>query len=678
MRRRRLLPLAALVCGPGLSFLAPVVLKPPRAVLVHLADAPDGVARFNAQGTWGALTVGGRFSARADTSTTLVFSLRGETASRSLVPLNGEEVTYRVLAVGSRPRELGILCRADRGRVGFDIADATLSWRGPQGTAPRARDALLAWLTPQGLAGRFYQGLLATGALLTFAAARGGGTWATPWPWWMAAAVVVALFPSGFSPLTRLLLPGGCALSTVVLCGAVMALVGSVARRRTPAGAAVVVILAGGLAARLATFSLSVDRPPGDIDEVVYAGMAENLLHGRGFVIPDRAYKPAGRGSGDPVRTAWWAHGLYLGVAAKGQPTAAVPPVYPLFLAALQAVGLGGSRAVFLAQTLLGIATGLGVATMARRMGGMPAGIAALALALLHAPAVAVSGFRFTETVFLFLLVGALALLGSNRPSRQLLSFMVLGGAVLTRSVALVLLPIWPVYVVCTRKGTTRRVGVAGVLLLVLTLAPWVLRNHRVMGASVVGSTFAGKDLFMGNNDWARVSGVAGPVAWDSLPGWRRALLRAARFTPADIGDLYAFPVEVPSEVARDRALTRKVLLFGLVHPHLLLRRTEQRLAEFCGVSPPPESWEHVGQLPFLFFPALLLAAVAVGTCGMTRHAVLLAGSALLLAVTPLLSIAYPRYRLPIDFALFPLAGVAMARILQGLADWCGRGGHAA
>ncbi len=657
MSARRFAPLLALLCAPAVSFLLPLVWEPSKALLTPGSASRAGVVRLNAQGLWGWVTVGGRFDpGRADAG--VVVSVRGDAALTVRPPASGEVVAYEGFSVGQAPRELTI---ASDPPGPLRLEWVTVSWIGPCGGNRRLGNALVAWGCPSGLEGSLYRALLLCGVVATVLPGRTRRTWASPWVWWVGAAAIPVLFPSAFSPLTRLFLPGRVSLATAVFSLALLALIASVARGTTAPLAALGAVLVWGGVARVVAFPPS-GMGAGDVDERVYLGMAEHVAHGRGFRMPDGVYKGLGTVRGDTLRAAWWDRELYLGVARRGEPTAAVPPLYPCLLASLRSCGLTDVRPIYALHALLGIATACLAGFVGKRLGGFPSGLASCALVLFHSPNVAVAGFVLTEQVFLFLLMLACALLFADRPAFHVASCVAIGLAGLTRSVGLGVAPLFVLAVAILRKERRVWGAILGALVLAATLAPWAVRNRLVMGAAIVGSTFTGKDLFMGNNA-ARRADVLVPD-WDALPHVRRTLLRAAGFGPADLAHVHEFPVDIHDEVARDKALRRKALLFVLVFPGEFLRLTTRRTSEFAAIASPPEPWERVGLLPFLFWPSVCLVALAVLSGRVPRRGVFLLLAAFLLSAPALLSVAYSRYRLPADNLLFPIAGVGVATLV--------------
>ncbi|RLC79768.1 MAG: hypothetical protein DRI61_07195 [Chloroflexi bacterium] len=121
-------------------------------------------------------------------------------------------------------------------------------------------------------------------------------------------------------------------------------------------------------------------------------------------------------------------------------------PVYPLFLAALRAVGLG-PRWIVLVQVLLSVATVWGVAALAGLLTrNWKAGLMAGWLMALDVPSIVYANLLLTETLFTFLLVTSTWLLvlflrGEKAPLWAGFSGLILGLATLCRPIA-VLLPL--------------------------------------------------------------------------------------------------------------------------------------------------------------------------------------------------------------------------------------------
>jgi len=198
------------------------------------------------------------------------------------------------------------------------------------------------------------------------------------------------------------------------------------------------------------------------------------------------------------------------GAELVARPTAYRPPAYPYLLAGVQIVGgwlgLGALSAARIFQALLGaLLVGL-IGLLARRVWSRRVALIALALAAVDLPLILVSGTLISETLFVALALGALcaALVhrarGSGRGRRWLLLAGVLTGlAALTRTNGLVLLV--PVALLARAPGQPLRsrewLGSAAVLLacVLLTVAPWTVRNAALLGRFVPVSTETGGTL---------------------------------------------------------------------------------------------------------------------------------------------------------------------------------------
>jgi 4-amino-4-deoxy-L-arabinose transferase-like glycosyltransferase len=205
------------------------------------------------------------------------------------------------------------------------------------------------------------------------------------------------------------------------------------------------------------------------------------------------------------------AHGLgYLN--QQGYPTAYWPVGWPWILSL--AFRLGGVSvwtvgAINLAASAL---TGWLTYDLARRMTGSElaarAGLFALAVypnAILYVP------LALTEVVYTALLLGGIWLIVARRGwAMAVAAGLVFGLATLVKAQTLVIVPailaieLWREPQVWARMP---KVALRGLVILAgaaLVIAPWTVRNHRVLGSWVLVSTNGGITLLTGNNDSAR------------------------------------------------------------------------------------------------------------------------------------------------------------------------------
>jgi 4-amino-4-deoxy-L-arabinose transferase-like glycosyltransferase len=244
-------------------------------------------------------------------------------------------------------------------------------------------------------------------------------------------------------------------------------------------------------------------------------------------------------------------------------------PGYPGFLAAVYAVGGHNWKAAALVQAVLGaLSSGL-LFLLAAQMLSLRASLIAAALYTLSPTAVAYVPVLATETVSVFLLLtGLLWLAGGEKRTgwRRYGAFagsgVVLGLLVLVRPAAVFFLP------ACFLLGLyypRRRLWrpASGLVLVAaagLTVAPWLVRN-QLAGVGPTLSTVGGENLWMGNNDLARLGGFCEAAVW------KQEML----------------------EAAKDRAYRKAARAWILSHPGRYLELSGIRAFRLLGVE--PDTW---------------------------------------------------------------------------------------
>lgn len=227
-------------------------------------------------------------------------------------------------------------------------------------------------------------------------------------------------------------------------------------------------------------------------DEQTYHMKAQRLLDGDGYVGSFRSWVV--NPGKDPVEMEQF-------------PGALQPPGYPTFLAGCLWIGGGNLTVARILQSLLGV----GVVALIYRVGadwlGTRVGLAAAAVAAVYPNLIAFSHLFWSETLFLALLLGAVAFL---RPGVGLRGWaaagFLLGLAILTRASLVYLAPVLLVGRALVESGARGRalVGAAlAVLVLASTLAPWSVRNTRVHGGFVLVDTNGPYNLWRGNSEGA-------------------------------------------------------------------------------------------------------------------------------------------------------------------------------
>ena len=257
---------------------------------------------------------------------------------------------------------------------------------------------------------------------------------------------------------------------------------------------------------------------------------------------------------------------------AAGVPTAFWPPGYPIALGASYAVfGESLRVAQVLHAVLAALSCGFVYAFAARVLGHSQALVAGWLLALFPGY-IFLAPVTLSENAFVACFASVLWAFGrwNERFDHELLHWAVFGAliglATLTRGAASLFLAV-PFAIWCLGPGSRRRTGLrtaAAALGIVLTLAPWTLRNALVLGSPIAGSTSVGMALTWahspvsdGSNSLATIEYREKLIApFQELPNPERELA-SMRF---EVERAFAFSVSHPR---------REVELMGLRLFHL-------------------------------------------------------------------------------------------------------------
>jgi 4-amino-4-deoxy-L-arabinose transferase-like glycosyltransferase len=298
-----------------------------------------------------------------------------------------------------------------------------------------------------------------------------------------------------------------------------------------------------------------------DLDN--YLAIAESLYQGNGFSEPD-----------------------------DGKPTAFRPPGYPLMLAAMKAVASGGTVVGF-PNVVFGTATVWLTFCIGIRLGHRKLSFLAASLVAIDPLLLRYTALPMTEVTLAFLVSLLLWLRQSDGHSswqRQLLFGVVLGICILWRPTIwafVVLLMIWWCVTRLKSKsnqaaeqGYKRQIPWITIIGLVLTIAPWGIRNQVLFRRPIVTTTHGGYTLLLGNNSvfYAEVVDQPWGTVWngDSLNRWQRSLKEELQSS---------FPHTV-SEVERDRWYYRKALQHMKAQPGMAFKACLLRFARFWNVVP--------------------------------------------------------------------------------------------
>jgi hypothetical protein len=298
-------------------------------------------------------------------------------------------------------------------------------------------------------------------------------------------------------------------------------------------------------------------------DRDAYLALAEGLAAGRGYSVHDTEV-----------------------------PTAFRPPLYPVLLAASGAYRSPGTLG------LLHLLLGTGAVWLTYRLGerlslGEPLSVFAAALVAFDPLLVRYASFPMTETLATLLATALLvAMIGAAGPWRKILTGLLFGLCVLCRptlwAFAGLLVALWIVNSVRTFRvkpeaisGELRRVPWLMLVTLVLTVAPWVVRNLFVMGRPILMTTHGGYTLLLGNNPafYREVVGQPWGTVWDGAAGDGQAKWAAA--LNAEMRE-----AGITGEVARDQWMRRRALDNIRDQPDQFLRACVLRFRRFWSLTP--------------------------------------------------------------------------------------------
>ena len=364
-----------------------------------------------------------------------------------------------------------------------------------------------------------------------------------------------------------------------------------------------------------------------------------------------------------------------------GRETAFRPPAYPVLLAGaytLAGVGAAEVDERVLVGRILGVLIGTLIVALigvvAAQLWGRGVALVAMALAAVYVPLITVGGAVMSEPLFAALMLGALAAAIEHRRSAHrwrwaLLAGVLAGLSILTRANAMVLLLPLALAVWTGRpRFSPRALAVPAVLvvLALLTVSPWTIRNAVVFDRFIPVSTQLGSALAGTYNDEARTD-EENPASWRSIrrvKAYESLYARLREIPEPEVEDILrersrAYIREHPTYVAKVALWTtlRTFELGGL--------DWSRHTASTISVTP---RWANAGVFCFWIF-ALLAFAGALTRRAREAPLWFWAVPALLYLSVAFLVVETPRYRTGIDPFIILLAALALRPALRAVAD---------
>ncbi len=389
-----------------------------------------------------------------------------------------------------------------------------------------------------------------------------------------------------------------------------------------------------------------VEPLPGIYDQLSYDALARSLLAGHGYSF-DRAWWPA---------------------TAPNQPTSFWSFLYPLYLAGTYTLfGPHPLAARIIQGLLLGPLTAWLLYRLGRRLFSPTVGLVAAAISSFYIYFAYYDAALMTESVYIAAILGAMVLTVeiAERPSwgKWLALGLVLGVATLQRQVVLLFLPFLLGWLLWAGRKRFRWWSIlAPLLILMLTLLPWTVRNYTIFHRFVLLNTNAGFAFYWANHpiygtNFALLSGE-GPSYQDLIPTELRSL----------------------NEADMDSALLRRGIGFVWEDPGRYVLLSLSRIPEYFKFWPSPESStisniSRVGSFG-IFLPFMLYGLVL--SIRRWRAYILPYLFIVVYSGIHVLSWVMIRYRLPVDAVLIPFAGLAIVDLAQRIARrWFPKGAPA-
>ena|GEM_PF-1040668 len=349
----------------------------------------------------------------------------------------------------------------------------------------------------------------------------------------------------------------------------------------------------------------------------------------------------------DGVARAFWLSGLVHSDAGTYR-----PPLYPLLVAATYTAVGHSPIVVRIWQAILGTATCALLFMLGNRVGGPATAILCAGLGALHPLMIYLSGVLMAETLLVFLMLSCLLawLRMDERPGslRAAVFGALLGLAVLTKPVVLVVAPLALVGGIIRsgdRMRAARHAGI-GFALLLITVAPWTVRNRVLTGQWVVVSSNLGMNLLVGNE----------PEADGGYDNTRDYLALFAATGPAG-----------QDPVAHDQSVAEVMLRQMLANPLRTAALGMKKTLLFWSPVLPGERL--LSNLLLGMTSGGVLALGLAGLYGTRGSALTWAVGAFALSLTLVHAIffAHVRFRLPVEVSLLPAAAWMAQRAASGL-----------
>jgi len=255
-------------------------------------------------------------------------------------------------------------------------------------------------------------------------------------------------------------------------------------------------------------------------------------------------------------------------------------PLYPLFIAAHLFIG-GNEYWVYVSQIMLSLVHIILVWAIANRLAPLQPAMAIIASLLMavNVPLATASQTLLSETLFLtfFLALLWLACMVTTTHYRRpvlIVMGLVIGLAILTRSLALVFLPLLAIWVWASAPSHRWRDTLLVCVTAVLMVLPWSIYASRTFGGTIIVDTSGAYNLLLSAN-----ASVHGDQASAQTDRFVDALSQATKSPPAPT--CVPHPGVVPTQGARQAAMTAEALCLIQANPQAFVSRIPAEFVAF-------------------------------------------------------------------------------------------------
>ena len=333
------------------------------------------------------------------------------------------------------------------------------------------------------------------------------------------------------------------------------------------------------------------------------------------------------------------------------------PPGYPTLIAAVYAVCGPHLLALRLVEALLGVLSVALIGGVGARIFGRRAGLIAAALAALHPVLAFLPTIQYSENTLVLVVVLAFgATFEAWRRGglwRWAAGGVLWGLALLVRPNTVLVLPGLAIGLALALHRERRAWWVPALVSIaagVLTVAPWIVRNHRVHGEWYFIATGGGRQLWVGNNPRAEAD------------------TRIAGFHPDSL--MAAETRRLPNEVEVERYFYREGLAYMRAHPGRAAVLYLRELRNLFAFYPETRTGRHInassraaqGMASAVLFAGVLLALARFRS---TPALWVLTGSVAGFALGSAFFFTIMRYRMTVEPCLLWMAGTGWDHALS-------------